>query len=182
VSTPEPHPRRGHLYWVRIPDEPGRKRRPALVVSPDSRNRLASDVIVIPLSSVLREAPTHVRLRAREGGLERPSMAKCEQITTLRVRSSHAPSNRGEFGVDPDGRDRKGGAARDRGAGELTQLGSPARAGRSPGWRRRTSGAAIALQGGRLPDASAYTCSSRQERIRRQARSIRIGSSVRLNG
>jgi mRNA-degrading endonuclease toxin of MazEF toxin-antitoxin module len=69
---------------VRIPDEPGGKRRPALVVSPDSRNRLASDVIVVPVSSVLREAPTHVRLRAREGGLERPSMAKCEQITTLR--------------------------------------------------------------------------------------------------
>jgi mRNA interferase MazF len=84
VSSPESHPRRAHLYWVRIPDEPGGKRRPALVVSPDSRNRLASDVIVVPVSSVLREAPTHVRLRAREGGLERPSMAKCEQITTLR--------------------------------------------------------------------------------------------------
>lgn len=84
MSSPESHPRRAHLYWVRIPDEPGGKRRPALVVSPDSRNRLASDVIVVPVSGVLREAPTHVRLRAREGGLERPSMAKCEQITTLR--------------------------------------------------------------------------------------------------
>ena len=84
MSAPEPHPRRGHLYWVQIPDEPGAKRRPALVVSPDVRNRLASDVIVVPLSSVLREAPTHVRLRAREGGLPRPSMAKCEQITTVR--------------------------------------------------------------------------------------------------
>jgi mRNA-degrading endonuclease toxin of MazEF toxin-antitoxin module len=84
VSSPELYPRRAHLYWVRIPDEPGGKRRPALIVSPDSRNRVASDVIVVPVSSVLREAPTHVRLRAREGGLERPSMAKCEQITTLR--------------------------------------------------------------------------------------------------
>ena len=84
MSTPEPHPRRGHLYWVQIPDQPDAKRRPALVVSPDARNRLANDVIVVPLSSVLREAPTHVRLRAREGGLLRPSMAKCEQITTLR--------------------------------------------------------------------------------------------------
>jgi mRNA interferase MazF len=84
VSVPEAHPRRGHLYWVQIPDEPGGKRRPALVVSPDARNRLANDVIVVPLSSVLREAPTHVRLRAREGGLPRSSMAKCEQITTLR--------------------------------------------------------------------------------------------------
>ena len=84
MSAPETYPRRGHLYWVRIPDEPGGKRRPALVVSPDIRNRLANDVIVVPLSSVLREAPTHVGLRAREGGLPRPSMAKCEQITTLR--------------------------------------------------------------------------------------------------
>ena len=84
MSAPEAHPRRGFLYWVQIPDEPGAKRRPALVVSPDSRNRLASDVIVVPLSSVLREAPTHVRLRVREGGLPRPSVAKCEQITTLR--------------------------------------------------------------------------------------------------
>ena len=78
------HPRRGHIYWVSIPDEPRQKRRPALVVSPDSRNRLASDVIVVPISSVVREAPTHVRLKAREGGLPRPSVAKCEQITTLR--------------------------------------------------------------------------------------------------
>jgi mRNA-degrading endonuclease toxin of MazEF toxin-antitoxin module len=84
LTPAEPNPRRGYLYWVRIPDEPGGKRRPALVVSPDSRNRLASDVIVVPVSGTLREAPTHVRLRAREGGLMQPSVAKCEQITTLR--------------------------------------------------------------------------------------------------
>jgi len=43
-----------------------------------------SDVIVVPISSILRDAPTHARLRAREGGLPRRSVAKCEQITTLR--------------------------------------------------------------------------------------------------
>ena len=79
MSASESYPRRGHLYWVRIPDEPGSKRRPALVVSPDIRNRLANDVIVIPVSSVLREAPTHVRLRAREAGFARPSVAKCSR-------------------------------------------------------------------------------------------------------
>ena len=85
TSSPnEQAPRRGHLYWVRIPDEPHRKQRPALVISPDSRNALASDVIVVPLSSVLRDAPTHVPLRAGEGGLRRRSTVKCEQITTLR--------------------------------------------------------------------------------------------------
>jgi mRNA-degrading endonuclease toxin of MazEF toxin-antitoxin module len=84
VTPSSEHPQRGHLYWVRIPDEPGGKRRPALVVSPNVRNRLASDVIVVPVSSVLRESPTHVRLGVREGGLTRASVVKCEQITTLR--------------------------------------------------------------------------------------------------
>jgi mRNA interferase MazF len=74
---------RGHVYWVEIPDEPGRKRRPALVLSPDFCNALATDLIVVPLSSVVRDAPTHVRLRRGEGGIKMPSVAKCEQITTL---------------------------------------------------------------------------------------------------
>jgi mRNA-degrading endonuclease toxin of MazEF toxin-antitoxin module len=69
---------------VRIPAEPGGKQRPALVVSPDGRNRFASDVLVVPLSTVLREAPTHVRLQRGEGGVPRVSVAKCEQITNLR--------------------------------------------------------------------------------------------------
>jgi mRNA interferase MazF len=74
---------RGHVYWVAIPDQPGRKRRPALVLSPDFRNALATDLIVLPLSSVLRDAPTHVRLRRGEAGIKLPSVVKCEQITTL---------------------------------------------------------------------------------------------------
>ncbi len=81
--TDLPFPRRGHIYRVQIPGEPGQKSRPALVLSPDVRNRLASDVIVVPLSSHLRAAPTHVRLRPREGGLPRASVVKAEQITTL---------------------------------------------------------------------------------------------------
>lgn len=77
-------PQRGHFYWVRVPDEPRGKRRPALVMSPDVRNRLAGDVIVVPASTVLREAPTHVRLRRGEGGLSQATVVKCEQVTTLR--------------------------------------------------------------------------------------------------
>ena len=49
----------------------------------DVRNRLANDAIVVPLSTTLNPAPTHVKLPAGEGGLQRDSMAKCEQITTL---------------------------------------------------------------------------------------------------
>lgn len=71
-------PRRGCLYWVRLD-----KWRPALVVSPDYRNERAHDVIVIPCSTNLRPAPTHVQLHRGEGGAAAASMLKCEQITTL---------------------------------------------------------------------------------------------------
>ena len=74
---------RGCLYWVVIPGEPGEKRRPALVISVGARNRLADDVLVIPASTTLRVAPTHVRLRKGTGGIRENSVLKCEQITTL---------------------------------------------------------------------------------------------------
>ncbi len=77
-------PQRGEIYLVKLPGQPhDRKSRPALVVSLDVRNRLADDVMVVPLSSHLRSSPTHVRLESGEGGLHHASMAKCEQLTTL---------------------------------------------------------------------------------------------------
>jgi mRNA-degrading endonuclease toxin of MazEF toxin-antitoxin module len=68
------------LYWARLP---GDKRRPVLVLSPDVRNERAHDVIVAPLTTTLRSSPTHVRLRAREGGAPAASVVACERITTL---------------------------------------------------------------------------------------------------
>lgn len=78
------YPRRGEIYLVKLPGHPSdTKNRPALVVSMDVRNRFANDVIVVPLSTTLRSAPTHIELPAGEGGLKQTSMAKCEQVTTL---------------------------------------------------------------------------------------------------
>jgi mRNA interferase MazF len=78
------YPLRGEIYLVRLPGHPSdTKDRPALVVSLDVRNRLANDVIVVPLSTTLRVAPTHVEFPVGEGGLKETSMAKCEQVTTL---------------------------------------------------------------------------------------------------
>jgi mRNA-degrading endonuclease toxin of MazEF toxin-antitoxin module len=71
-------PRRGFLYWALLD-----KRRPVLVLSIDARNERANDLIVIPCSTTLREAPTHVRLGRGEGGVPQACMLKCEQITTL---------------------------------------------------------------------------------------------------
>ena len=77
-------PRRGQIYLVTLPGHPAdATARPALVVSMDVRNRLANDVMVVPLTTTLRPAPTHVRIPAGEGGLGETSMAKCEQVTTL---------------------------------------------------------------------------------------------------
>src|SRR3989338_3653334 len=77
-------PQRGEICLVKLPGHPrDRNARPALVVSLDVRNRLANDVMVVPLSTTLREAPTHVRIGQGEGGLDHVSMAKCEQLTTL---------------------------------------------------------------------------------------------------
>jgi mRNA-degrading endonuclease toxin of MazEF toxin-antitoxin module len=78
-----PHPHRGQLYWVAIPAEPRQKKRPALVISAEPRNRLAGDVLVIPASTALRPSPTHVRLKKGQGGVRKDSVLKCEQITTL---------------------------------------------------------------------------------------------------
>ncbi len=69
---------RGYLYYVNLD-----KRRPALVISHDVRNERASDVLVVPCSTVLSDAPTHVWLRRGEGGITMESVLKCEQITNL---------------------------------------------------------------------------------------------------
>ena len=69
---------RGYLYLADLD-----KRRPALVISPNVRNERASDVLIVPCSSVLSEAPTHVWLRRGEGGIRVASVLKCEQITNL---------------------------------------------------------------------------------------------------
>ena len=73
--------RRGHVHLVRMPGE--RKQRPVVVLSPDRRNELASDVVVVPCSTASRVGPWHVRLARHEGGLDRASHAKCEQPATL---------------------------------------------------------------------------------------------------
>ena len=73
--------RRGWLYWADMD-----KRRPVLVLSPETRNDRASDLIVVPCSSVLRGGPWHVRLSRSEGGLAQSSVLLCEQITTLAKR------------------------------------------------------------------------------------------------
>lgn len=78
------YPKKGEIYLVNLTFKPqDSKNRPALVVSLDIRNKLAGDIIVVPLSTTLRQSPAHVLFEEGEGGLSKSSMAKCEQVTTI---------------------------------------------------------------------------------------------------
>jgi mRNA interferase MazF len=70
------------VYTPGQPDDPHQP-RPAIVVSEDVRNRLRDDVIAVPLFSGGRLGPTRVPLQVGAGGLRRPSIAFCEEVTTL---------------------------------------------------------------------------------------------------
>ncbi|MBI5545230.1 MAG: type II toxin-antitoxin system PemK/MazF family toxin [Deltaproteobacteria bacterium] len=70
---------RGYLYWAHLD-----KRRPALVVSHDARNRFSNDLVVVPCSTQPRKLAWHVVLGRAEAGLPDQSVAKCEQLTTVR--------------------------------------------------------------------------------------------------
>jgi mRNA interferase MazF len=53
------------------------------VISEDRRNSLHDDLIVVPIFSAGRLGPTRVPVPARAGGLSRPGVLFCEEITTI---------------------------------------------------------------------------------------------------
>ena len=72
-------PRRGEVYSVRHD-----KRERVAVISADAINRYALDVCVAPITSVKRpNFSLRVPVNPPQGGLARPSWAKCDQVTTL---------------------------------------------------------------------------------------------------
>jgi mRNA interferase MazF len=59
-------------------------RRPGLVVSVDGFNHgPAGLVVLVPLTTTERGIPWHVGLLPPEGGLKRPSFAKCEDVRSV---------------------------------------------------------------------------------------------------
>ena len=83
-------PRRGEIWFVRMPSDPSDKNsRPVVVVSLDARNQhpRASTVLAVPLSTTLRGLDTQVRLEPGETGLAEASEAQAENITTVRKES-----------------------------------------------------------------------------------------------
>jgi mRNA interferase MazF len=70
------------VYTPGQPNDPHQP-RPALVVSEDVRNSLRDDLIVVPIFSGGRLGPTRVPVLAHAGGLRRPGVLFCEEITTI---------------------------------------------------------------------------------------------------
>jgi mRNA interferase MazF len=78
------HPKRGEIYLIEVQAGGQAKRRPFLVISIDPLNRQALDVCVVPITSIHhREFRMRVPISQGEGGLDKPSWAKCDQVTTL---------------------------------------------------------------------------------------------------
>lgn len=88
VSAPSPV-RRGGVWWADLPDARGSGPgfpRPVVVVSADAFNGSAiQTVTVVALTSNLRlaGAPGNVRVRAKESGLPRESVANVSQVLTV---------------------------------------------------------------------------------------------------
>lgn len=60
-------------------------RRPVLVVSVDPFNQSRADlVVVIPITSTLRNIPFHVVVQPPEGGLTNASALLCEAVRSIR--------------------------------------------------------------------------------------------------
>ncbi len=93
------HPGRGEIWLADLNPVRGREQagmRPVLVVSHNVFNRGPADlVIVVPITSRLREITTHVKLNPPEGGLKTPSSCMCETVRSvsrgrLKKRFGHA--------------------------------------------------------------------------------------------
>lgn len=82
-----PSPSRGEIWQVDLDPVRGHEqagRRPALVVSVDALNRSAAELaIVLPITSRQKNVRSHVAVQPPEGGLERNSYIKCEDVRSV---------------------------------------------------------------------------------------------------
>lgn len=96
ASSNVPSPGRGEIWFVQLPSDPlGKLARPVVVISHEARNKnpRANTILVVPLSTTLREPlpPTHIRLQPGETGLAEISELQAENINTVRKESLRAP-------------------------------------------------------------------------------------------
>jgi len=78
--------KRGDIFWAKLGEETEGSlqtgARPVLIVSNDKANEFSSVITIIPITSKMKKKlPTHVLIK--ECGLEKPSIALAEQITSI---------------------------------------------------------------------------------------------------
>jgi mRNA interferase MazF len=80
-------PIRGEIWLADLGATRGHEqagRRPVLIFSVDPFNSgPAGLVVVLPLTSTIRNVPAHVLMRPPEGGLKRPSVILCDAIRSV---------------------------------------------------------------------------------------------------
>jgi mRNA-degrading endonuclease toxin of MazEF toxin-antitoxin module len=88
------NPLQGEIWFVQLPtDPPDKGRRPVVIISLNERNRhlRADTVLVAPLTTTIKDVPTHIHLPPGETGLPEPSCIRAEDITVVRKASLHEP-------------------------------------------------------------------------------------------
>lgn len=82
-------PARGEVWLADLNPTRGHEqagRRPVLVVSEDLFNRGAAGLaIVLPMTSTIRNVPSHVAVSPPEGGVKNPTAILCEGIRSVSV-------------------------------------------------------------------------------------------------
>jgi mRNA interferase MazF len=87
VTPAEWFPKRGDVCLFGLDKE-----RPALVISSDLLNRHSLDLCVVPISTAEHKAfSLRPKLQAGEGGLDRDSWVKCDQVTTIEKQKTIFP-------------------------------------------------------------------------------------------
>lgn len=87
-KPPRWHPKRDEICLFALDKE-----RPGLVISSDALNIHSLDVCVVPISTAEHKAfSLKPKLKAGEGGLDKDSWVKCDQITTIeKTRAVYPP-------------------------------------------------------------------------------------------
>ncbi len=79
--------KRGDIYYANLSPTVGSemdKRRPVLIVSNDTNNRVATTVTILPITSnVSRIYPFEVLLNSDDSGLPKPSKVQAQQVRTI---------------------------------------------------------------------------------------------------
>ncbi len=78
-------PKRGEIWYVDLPNEPGDPHQPrtAIIMSRNGRNENATSVIVVPTTGKITGYDVRVFLPKGEGGLLKNSEAMCDRVCTL---------------------------------------------------------------------------------------------------